>query len=179
MAYLLFSFRERKHVMKFSARSMTATAMVAAIYAVLTIILGDLSYGGIQVRLSEALMLLCFFRKEYCYALTLGCFIANLFSPMPPDIIFGTLATAFSAFSMHLIGKGKKSTTKMLFASLLPVLFNAVIIGFELNAIMKLPLYLSMLQVAIGELISCTVIGCLLFLLVLRNKEFSKLMMLR
>lgn len=158
---------------------MTAAAMVAAIYAVLTIMLGDLSYGNIQVRLSEALMLLCFFRKEYCYALTLGCFIANLFSPMPPDIIFGTLATALSAVSMYLVGKSGASNTKLLIASLFPVVFNAVIIGFELNILMKLPLFLSMLQVAVGELISCTVVGCLIFYLILKNKAFAKLITLK
>ncbi len=158
---------------------MTAAAMVAAIYAVLTIMLGDLSYGSIQVRLSEALMLLCFFRKEYCYALTLGCFIANLFSPMPPDIIFGTLATALSAVSMYLVGKSGTSNTKLLIASLFPVGFNAVIIGFELNILMKLPLFLSMLQVAAGELISCTVIGSLIFFLILKNKAFAKLITLK
>ena len=57
------------------------TAMVAAVYAVLTLAIAPLSFGMVQVRFSEMLMLLAFFDKKYAPGLILGCFIANCFSP--------------------------------------------------------------------------------------------------
>ena len=54
-------------------------SIVAALYVLLTII-NPFSYNAIQFRISEFLVLLCFFRKDYSIALILGCFIANLFS---------------------------------------------------------------------------------------------------
>ena len=66
-----------------NVRRITIMSVVSAIYVVLTIALSGLSYGGIQFRVAEALMLLCVFKKEYCVALSVGCLISNMFSPMP------------------------------------------------------------------------------------------------
>ena len=56
--------------------------IVTAIYVVITVLLMPYSFYGIQFRISEALVLLCFYKKDYIIPLTLGCAIANLFSPM-------------------------------------------------------------------------------------------------
>ena len=74
-------------------KSLTRNAIVAAIYVVLTVATSSISFGMLQVRIAEALMLLCFFRRDYIYGLTLGCFISNLFSFMWIDILVGTAAT--------------------------------------------------------------------------------------
>ena len=87
----------------FNVKNMTRLALVAAMYAVLTVVIAPLAFGEIQFRFSEVLVLLCFYRKDYALALIVGCFIANLFSPMGlMDIIFGTLATAAAVIPMYL-----------------------------------------------------------------------------
>ena len=68
-------------------------ASVAAIYIVLTMLLGGLSFGPIQFRIAEALVLLCFFNKKYFYPLTLACLISNFMSPFGIyDVILAILS---------------------------------------------------------------------------------------
>lgn len=133
------------------------TGIVAALYAALTIGMAPISYGGFQFRISEVMTLLAFINPMYIGGLTLGCFIANLASPLGlVDIVFGTGATFLSVYMM--------SRTRGLFkASLWPVLINGVIIGIELWYVFKLPLLLTMFQVAFGEFVVVSVVGVMVF----------------
>lgn len=71
-------------------------SVVAAIYVVLTFAIAPISYGPIQVRISEILVLLAFYDKRYIVSLTIGCLFANMLSPLGmADIIVGTLGTFF------------------------------------------------------------------------------------
>lgn len=152
--------------------------VVAAAYVVLTITLGDLAYGGVQFRISEALMLLCFYRKEYCYALSVGCFISIMFSPMPIDMAVGTAATVIAAVVMYLIGRNsqKARLPKMIAASLVPAVVNGIIVGTELYVVFGgAPLALFMGQVAFGELVCVTILGVAVFKLLEKNKRFMKI----
>jgi uncharacterized membrane protein len=120
-------------------------ALIAAAYVVFTVLVSPLSYGPIQFRISEILVLFCFFNKRYGIGLTLGCLIANLFSPTATlDVIFGTVATALACicimFSKHLI-----------VAALFPVIFNGFIVAWELTFFGE-PYWLSVATVSLGEL---------------------------
>ena len=82
---------------KVNLKRIVRLSVVTSIYVVLTIVFNFLSYGDIQFRIAEILILLCFFRKDYAISLILGCLISNIFSPMGiMDMIFGTVATALS-----------------------------------------------------------------------------------
>ena len=146
---------------KSNLNELAKMALVAALYAALTLAIQPLSYGAVQLRLSEMLVLLCFYRRSYAPALTLGCFIANLFSPFGLyDIIFGTLATAVAVFPMFYV-------RSIWLAALLPVVSNGFIVGAELYLCGE-PLWFSMGSVALGEL--CVVAaGTALFKLVLER----------
>ena len=122
-------------------------------------------------------MILCFYKKEYCASLSIGCLIANLFSPMPVDILFGTLATVSAAIPMYLIGKNKSRNVfgKMIIASLFPTVANGIIVGIELNYFLDLPLILSMIQVAAGEFVCVSILGIAIFKTLEKNKSFMKL----
>ena len=110
----------------FQTKNLVRLALVAALYAALTLALPGLSFPAIQFRFSEILVLLCFYRKDYSISLILGCFIANCFSPMAlMDMIFGTLATAIAVIPMFYI-------KNIWLASLLPVVSNGIIIAIEL-----------------------------------------------
>lgn len=85
---------------------MTKGAAIAALYAVITLIIVPFGYGAIQVRLSEMLTNLAAFNKRYIWALTIGCVIANLWSPMGIiDIVFGSLSTLVATTLTYLIAK--------------------------------------------------------------------------
>ncbi|MEG0134337.1 MAG: QueT transporter family protein, partial [Clostridium sp.] len=64
-----------------STKKLVTTALVAAIYAVLTLVLGAISYGPIQFRIAELMVLLPFIKKDYIWGLTIGCFLANIIGP--------------------------------------------------------------------------------------------------
>ena len=80
-----------------SVRKLARCGMVAALYVVLCMALQPFSYGAVQVRVAEALCLLPVFGAEYIFGVVLGCFLANLLGSTIVDVIFGTLATRFSA----------------------------------------------------------------------------------
>ncbi len=152
----------------FNIKNIVRLALVAAIYVAFTLAVQPIAYGPIQMRVSELLVLLCFYRKDYCVSLTLGCLIANLFSPFGLyDIIFGTLATAVAVIPMYYM-------PNIWLAALLPVVSNGIIVGFELFLCGE-PLWFSMGSVAVGELVVVGIIGAPLFKFALeRSKPFMK-----
>ncbi len=124
----------------------TRIAVVAALYVALTLMLSPISYGIVQFRFSELLMLLCFFRWDYCLALTIGCAIANLFSPMMAlDLVFGTSATLIAAVCML-------RCQKLWTAAVLPAVTNGILVGFELVLAFSYPPALAVSSVFAGEL---------------------------
>ena len=119
----------------FSAKALCRSGVIAALYVALTVSFGSLSFlGGLQVRPSEGLCLLPLFYPEAVFALTVGCFISNLFSPFAVfDVTLGVGATLLAAICTRLAGKalqGCKKTLplKIVLGGLFPVLFNAAIV---------------------------------------------------
>ena len=107
--------------MKKTVFFITRSAVVAAIYFALTTALKPISFGPVQFRLSEALVLLPIFMPEAIIGVTLGCFISNFYSTMF-DVIFGTIATALAAVLTYLLRR-----TKFLYV-LPPLLLNALLV---------------------------------------------------
>lgn len=141
-------------------------AVVAAIYVAMTVGIAPLSYGAIQLRFAEMLTLLCFYRKDYCYALVLGCAIANLFSPLGMlDMIFGVASTVFAVVFIPRM-------KNLWIASLFPTI-SMVFIAWEL-ALLGSPFWFSLLTCAIGELIVVTALGVPVFSLLEKNRFFRK-----
>lgn len=137
------------------------SGVIAAMYAVLTLVLAPISYGPIQFRLSEIMVLLAYFDPFYIGGLTLGCFLANILGPNGiPDVVFGTLATFFSVIAVYMTSKIKlNDKVKLFIASLWPTIFNSIIIGLMLSYILNLPAILTIVQVGIGEFVVVSIIG--------------------
>ena len=57
----------------------TRSALIAAIYFALATVLQPVSFGPVQFRLSEALVLLPLFMPESIIGVTVGCFLSNFF----------------------------------------------------------------------------------------------------
>ena len=142
-------------------------SIISALYVVLTV-MNPFSYNMIQFRISEILMLLCFFRKDYSFALIVGCFISNLFSEiMLYDIIFGTFATVISCIIIN-------NTKNIYIAGIAPVVFNGLIVGAELSIAFQTPYFLNVFWVSLGELV-VMIIGVLAFLKLKNNTNFMEL----
>lgn len=89
-------------------RFLALSAVIAALYAVLTYVAAalNLAYGAVQFRFSEALTVLPVFTPAAIPGLALGCLIANLGSPLGiVDWVFGTGATLIAAVGTWIVGK--------------------------------------------------------------------------
>ncbi|HAG42206.1 MAG TPA: QueT transporter family protein [Clostridium sp.] len=151
-------------------KKLLKVSLVAAIYAVITYVLAPISFGAVQFRLSEIMTLLAFIDPLYVPALTLGCGIANLFSPAGViDVIVGTAATFIATFAMS-------KSKNMIIASLYPTIVNSAMIGAMLYYAFNLPLFLSALQVGVGEFVVVTIIGVPVFKLLLKDKSLSDIL---
>lgn len=112
---------------------LAVSAVVAAVYAALTIALAPISYGPVQFRASEALTVLPFLMPSTVWGIFIGCILANLFTGSALDIVFGSLATLLAGLLTAWFGKRGSTVKNRLLACLMPVLFNAVIVGAVLT----------------------------------------------
>lgn len=138
---------------------LTQAAIIAAVYVVLTMIFAPISYGQVQVRISEALTILPYFTPAAIPGLFIGCIIANIYGGAGLiDIVFGSLATLLAAFLSYKM-------PKKYLVPLPPVIINAVVIGFVLHFAINIPLLITMAWVGLGQLIACYGIGYPLMIL--------------
>ena len=100
----------------------TRAALIAAAYFALATALQPVSFGPVQFRLSEALVLLPVFMPEAVIGVTIGCFVSNFLYSTVYDVIFGTVATLVAAVLTYLLRR-----TKFLYA-LPPLFLNAFLI---------------------------------------------------
>ncbi|SCJ99195.1 Queuosine precursor ECF transporter S component QueT [uncultured Clostridium sp.] len=142
-------------------KRIVVTGVIAAIYTVLTLILAPISFGPVQFRLSEIMVLLAFVDPLYIIGLTLGCLISNMLGGFGiMDIVFGSLATFMSCVAMYWTRNViKNAKTSLLVASIWPTVFNGAIIGWMLHVTINVPMFITMIQVALGEFVVVTLIG--------------------
>ena len=159
-----------------NARFIARAALIAAVYAVVTVILAPISYGQIQVRVSEMLTVLAYLDPAAILGLYVGAFLANLRSPFGPiDYFFGSFLTLAAAIVTYFAGRFFERFSKKIFyyigplVALLPVVvFNAFGVAYILKVAAKLPFLLSALYVGAGELIAVYLLGYPFLLVVIR-----------
>jgi uncharacterized membrane protein len=152
--------------MKINLKHIADNGILIAAYIALTFLTYPFSYGAIQFRVAEVLILLCFFRKDFIIGLTIGTLISNVGSFNPVDMLFGTLATLLSCLIIIYL-------KHMIIAIFIPTLLNGFIIGAELFFVLKEPFWLSVLTVALGEMV-VLIFGYVLFMILKRHKAFFK-----
>ena len=166
--------------MRSPIRKIAFAAVIAAVYAALTMLLAPISYGVLQFRISEALCILPFFFPVSVWGLFVGCAIANTISLLGPvDIVCGSAATLLAALCTAYIGKRSKSVPACILGCLPPVVFNGIIIGAML-AVITAPeggFWAGLLafggQVALEELAVMLVIGLPVMLWMRKNRAFT------
>ena len=140
-------------------RYLSAAGMIAAIYTVLTCIVGafNLAGGAIQLRISEAMCILPAFLPAAIPGLTLGCLLSNfLLGALWQDILFGTLATLIGAVGARMLRR-----TSPYLIPIPTVVSNTLIIppllSWVYHAEQALPwLFVS---IGVGEFLSAWVLG--------------------
>ena len=159
-------------------RYLAHAAIIAALYAALThmqnLLLPGSATCAIQMRLSEALCVLAFFTPAAIPGLSLGCLLFNLTfaAALPLDFIIGTAATALATAVMWW---GRNWTVKgyPLLGMLMPALFNALLVGWELTVYIGGGFWINGLYVAIGEAAVLLSAGSVLYY-VLKKRGLDK-----
>ena len=119
-----------------ATRKLALAGVVAAAYAALTLLLAPISFSSIQFRLSEVLCILPWFFPCTAQGLFIGCIVANLLSPLGVsvfDVVFGSLATLLAGLCTAALGRRSRSLGSSVLGCLMPVVFNAVIVGAVLT----------------------------------------------
>ena len=145
-----------------NAKKLTTAATIAALYVVLTMLskVFGLDSGVIQVRFSEALCILPCFTPAAIPGLFVGCLLSNILAGgIFWDVVFGSIATLLGALGTSLM----KKTPPL--AVIPPILSNTIIIPFVLSYAYGIEgsIFYFMLTVGIGEIISCGILGILLY----------------
>lgn len=153
----------KNRLRRFSAFFMAKAAVCAALYAAVTLLLAPVSYGAVQIRVSELLTVLPVFSPAFSWGLTLGCFLANLASPLGwIDLLFGTAGTLLASLLTRRFRHVTLWNTPVL-SLLMPVVCNTVLVGLELGLFTRsagwMPLVVSALTVGLGETVVCLGLG--------------------
>ena len=136
--------------------------IVISIYVALCFFLQGISFGPLQLRLSELLCLLAIENPIYIVAVSIGCFISNLlFSTLGSiDAIVGTLATVVGCSLAFLLRKIKFKEFPFVSALTIAIV-NAIIIAIETSYVLnnnEILIY-SFLEILVSEIIILVIIG--------------------
>lgn len=148
-------------------KTLSMNAMIAAVYVAMTLMIQPLAYRELQFRLSEVIVLLAFYNKKLIPGLIVGCFIANIGSPLGIiDMFIGTFSTVVVCYTINKVND-------LYMAALLGSIITGVIVGLELSFVYSISFVLNAIYVFIGEVV-VLLIGTLVFKRLEKNIKFME-----
>lgn len=160
-----------QEVSRTSTVGLTKIGLVAALYVAVTLILAVISFGAIQLRLSEMFNYLAIFHKRYIIAVTLGVVIVNFMSPMWfLDVPVGGIATFLVLILSRAITKNMKNLRMKIAATAIIFSLSMFTVAGQLYIVFNLPFWVTYLTVGLGELLSMTIGGIIIYLV---NKKID------
>ncbi|HHT82206.1 MAG TPA: QueT transporter family protein [Acholeplasmataceae bacterium] len=155
---------------KFTLRDLTLQSIIAAIYVVLSLVFKEISFGIVNFRISEILVVLILFSPKHLIGVTIGCLISNLFSPMAAfDVPIGTSATLVAGLLMILF---RRKAWTLIFATII----NAFAVGWMLWFAQDFPFWESVGFVALGEFVVTFVFGLPIYFFLKNSLELKEIL---
>ncbi len=155
---------------------MVKAAVIAALYTALTLAFAPIAYRDLQVRVSEALTILPLFTPAAIPGLFVGCLLSNGIGIVIGantlgvlDLVVGTSATLLAALCTYFLRNVTTFKIPVL-AFLPPVVFNAVMVGWELSYVFQSPFLINAMWVAFGEVIAVCGLGGVLYTAIRKTK---------
>ena len=160
----------------FSTKKIARAGIIASLYIATSFVTAPIASGAIQIRLSEALTLLCLIFPESVLAVFIGCVFSNLITGCAPyDIIFGSAITLMAGLCTYTVGKIiKNKIFSIIIGGLFPVLLNAFLLPLVWLFCYDTGEYVYILQVVfliIGQAIAVYGLGIPLILSINKRKE--------
>ena len=149
-----------------NTKYLTRASLIAAVYIVLVLLqmlpvpIMGLTFGPVQLRIAEGLTLLPLIEAAAVPGVFVGCLIANLLiAPYAGfgliDIIGGSLVTLLAAY---LTSKAKTKIGGIM----PPVILNGLIVSIWVSYFTKIPYWITVLGVGIGEFLSVAIFGSII-----------------
>ncbi len=153
---------------------MAKLAIVTGLYVAITLLLAVISFGAIQVRLSEMFNYLSLYNKKYIWAVTLGVLIANLLSPLGMlDVVVGSVSTLIVLWINYSLTRKIRSRKIQMIVTAIVFAFSMFTIAGQLTLVSGLPFFINWLIIGLGELASMAVGGVIIYW-VAKRIDFTK-----
>jgi len=151
-------------------RYIVKAGLVGALYIALTLVFAPISYGPIQIRVSEMLTILPVIDIAAIPGLFIGCMLANLIGGYGPwDIFLGSFITLIAALFSYLIGR----KISPYLSPISPIILNALGVGAYLSFLTNTPYLFIVISIFIGETISAGGLGILLYWLMVKRLKIK------
>lgn len=158
--------RKKSEPHKSVALELTKISLVTSLYVVVTIMFAVLSFGVIQVRISEMFNYLALYHKRYVVAVSLGVIFANFLSPTWMfDVPIGGVATFLVLILSRLITKNMANDILKIVITAILFSLSMFTVAAQLALLLHLPFLSTWLIVGLGELVSMTIGGIFIYLL--------------
>ena len=139
------------------------TALIAALYVVVTVMLSVISFGAIQLRLSEMFNYLALYHKRYVVAVTAGVVLANFMSPTwILDVPIGGIATLLVLLLCRRVTRNIKNDVLKMGVTAIIFALSMFTVAGQLTILYGFPFWLTYFTVGVGELLSMTVGGIIM-----------------
>ena len=135
-------------------------ALVTGLYVAVTLVLSVISFGAIQIRLSEMFNYLSLYNKKYIYAVAL----ANLASPLGLiDVVVGSVSTLIVLLLNYSVTKRVKNMKLKMVITALIFAFSMFTVAGQLKLLYQAPFFFNWGVIALGELASMIVGGVIIY----------------
>lgn len=157
-------------------KKLTRCGIVAALYALLSLLTMSFASGAVQLRISEGLCLLPLIFPETIVSVFVGCLLSNLLTGCGLiDVIFGSLVTLLAGAFTCITGKVIKSTVlKITIGGIFPVMLNAFFLPFIwiwCYGVIEYMYIIQALMLLASQTLSVYLVGTPLYLTVKKLKD--------
>jgi len=157
---------EKSSAQRWTTTDTAKMAVVTGLYVAVTIVLSVISFGAIQLRIAEMFNYLPLFNKRYTIAVTLGVAIANLASPLGiVDVLLGSISTLIVLLICRRVTKNITSLKKKMILTALIFAFSMFTVAGQLTFFYQAPFFFNWLIIGLGELLSMSLGGVLIYLI--------------
>jgi uncharacterized membrane protein len=166
---------EEKTNLKNQSKDITLIGLYAALYAALVVVLGEFSYGPIQVRIADSLLAVVpLLGLPGVLGHTLGVFIANMFSTAGLIDLLNTIPSFAMSFVVYYVYKRTQNDYTVIGTCIAYSVVLGITVGWMLSYVYSLPLLLTMVYVAVGNIVASVLIGWPLFKVLKKTGVFQK-----
>lgn len=161
--------------LKIRTKDLAVIAIYAALYAALVVVLGGFSYGPVQVRIADSMVAAVpLLGLAGVLGHTLGVFVGNIFSTAGPIDLLNTIPSFAMSFVVYYSYKRTRNDYTVIGTCIAYSFVIGTTVGWMLSYLYGLPLLLTIVYVAIGNVIATVLIGWPIFKVLKKTGVFQR-----